>query len=108
MVEEYLVSGRVQLPIFSARDWLVHRRLITYGSFVRFSHSVFALPLCAAGALLAVHRNGEWGVATLMPRIVGSSSQVAARIAAMGFNRLVDALIHAQNPRTAARELPRG
>jgi 4-hydroxybenzoate polyprenyltransferase len=33
---------------------------------------------------------------------------VAARSAAMGFNRLVDARIDAVNPRTAMRELPRG
>ncbi len=33
---------------------------------------------------------------------------VAARSAAMGFNRLVDARYDALNPRTAMRELPRG
>jgi 4-hydroxybenzoate polyprenyltransferase len=33
---------------------------------------------------------------------------VMARSAAMGFNRLVDARLDALNPRTAARELPRG
>jgi 4-hydroxybenzoate polyprenyltransferase len=35
-------------------------------------------------------------------------AMVAARSAAMGFNRLVDARFDALNPRTAARELPRG
>src|SRR4051794_41595925 len=33
---------------------------------------------------------------------------VAARSAAMGFNRLVDARLDALNPRTAMREIPRG
>jgi 4-hydroxybenzoate polyprenyltransferase len=33
---------------------------------------------------------------------------VAARSAAMGFNRLVDAAYDARNPRTAMREIPRG
>ena len=33
---------------------------------------------------------------------------VAARSAAMGFNRLVDARLDALNPRTSMRELPRG
>src|SRR5579864_6064062 len=33
---------------------------------------------------------------------------VAARSAAMGFNRLVDARLDALNPRTANREIPRG
>jgi len=35
-------------------------------------------------------------------------AMVAARSAAMGFNRLVDRAIDARNPRTAGRELPRG
>ena len=35
-------------------------------------------------------------------------AMVAARSAAMGFNRLADAKIDALNPRTANRELPRG
>src|SRR5438445_901060 len=35
-------------------------------------------------------------------------AMVAARSAAMGFNRLVDARLDALNPRTAGRELPRG
>ncbi len=85
-------------------------RLATYTSFVRFSHSVFALPFALTGALLAVHsRPGEWTVATIAERvawIVGA--MVAARSAAMGFNRLADAGYDALNPRTAARELPRG
>jgi 4-hydroxybenzoate polyprenyltransferase len=84
------------------------KRLRTYGSFVRFSHSVFALPFALAGALLAVHEMGRY------PRplfaIVGwiLLAMVAARSAAMGFNRLVDARLDALNPRTANRELPRG
>jgi hypothetical protein len=35
-------------------------------------------------------------------------AMVAARSAAMGFNRLVDAAFDARNPRTAMREIPRG
>jgi 4-hydroxybenzoate polyprenyltransferase len=35
-------------------------------------------------------------------------AMVAARSAAMGFNRLVDQAIDARNPRTASRELPQG
>ena len=79
-------------------------RLETYASFVRFSHSVFALPFALTGALLASRlvplswtRSG-WIVACM----------VAARSAAMGFNRLVDAAYDARNPRTAMREIPRG
>lgn len=80
------------------------KRLLTYLSFVRFSHSVFALPFALTGALLAWRtqpfswRQVVWIVACM----------VAARSAGMGFNRLVDARFDALNPRTAMRELPRG
>jgi 4-hydroxybenzoate polyprenyltransferase len=79
-------------------------RLKTYLSFVRFSHSVFALPFALTGALLASRqhpvtwRHLVWIVACM----------VTARSAAMGFNRLVDARYDATNPRTASRELPSG
>lgn len=83
------------------------KRLAVYLSFVRFSHSVFALPFALAGALLAAqHVPGShigWG--TISWILV---AMVAARSAAMGFNRLVDARFDALNPRTANRELPRG
>jgi 4-hydroxybenzoate polyprenyltransferase len=80
------------------------KRSVVYLSFVRFSHSVFALPFALAGALLAAqHTAVTW-------RAVGwiLVAMVAARSAAMGFNRLVDARFDALNPRTAGRELPRG
>lgn len=78
--------------------------LTTYLSFVRFSHSVFALPFALTGALLAwrTHPFSWWQVAWV------GVCMVSARSAAMGFNRLVDARFDAQNPRTAMRELPRG
>jgi 4-hydroxybenzoate polyprenyltransferase len=80
------------------------KRLVIYLSFVRFSHSVFALPFALAGALLAAqHVSVTWG--TIGWILV---AMVAARSAAMGFNRLADARLDALNPRTANRELPRG
>jgi len=80
------------------------RRLSVYLSFVRFSHSVFALPFALAGALLAArHTPITWPIVGWI-----LVAMVAARSAAMGFNRLVDARWDALNPRTAARELPRG
>lgn len=79
-------------------------RLQTYLSFVRFSHSVFALPFAMAGALLASrHVPITWAVVGWI-----LVAMVAARSAAMGFNRLVDARFDALNPRTASREIPRG
>ena len=79
-------------------------RLRTYLSFVRFSHSVFALPFALAGALLASRQQViTW---PMLGWIL--VAMVAARSAAMGFNRLVDARFDALNPRTANREIPRG
>jgi 4-hydroxybenzoate polyprenyltransferase len=78
--------------------------LTTYFSFVRFSHSVFALPFALTGALLA-WRDHPFSWAQIAWIIV---CMVSARSAAMGFNRLVDARHDALNPRTAMRELPRG
>src|SRR5215212_4699107 len=80
------------------------KRVAVYASFVRFSHSVFALPFALAGALLAAqHTPLTW---TTVAWIL--VAMVSARSAAMGFNRLADARMDALNPRTANRELPRG
>jgi 4-hydroxybenzoate polyprenyltransferase len=79
-------------------------RLATYLSFVRFSHSVFALPFALTGALLA-WRTHPFSWAQIGWIVV---CMVSARSAAMGFNRVVDARFDALNPRTAMRELPRG
>ena len=84
-------------------------RLTTYASFVRFSHSVFALPFALTGALLALLRTGDWSPANEGWRLLWIVlAMVAARSAAMGFNRLADAHYDALNPRTASREIPRG
>jgi len=79
-------------------------RLATYFSFVRFSHSVFALPFALTGALLA-WRTEPFSWAQVGWIVV---CMVSARSAAMGFNRAVDARFDALNPRTAMREIPRG
>ena len=84
-------------------------RFAIYSSFVRFSHSVFALPFALTGALLAVHRGGDRALDGIGRRLFWIViAMVAARSAAMGFNRLVDADYDAANPRTAGREIPRG
>ena len=79
-------------------------RVLTYLSFVRFSHSVFALPFALTGALLA-WREQPFSWSQVLWIIV---CMVSARSAAMGFNRLADARFDAANPRTSMRELPRG
>lgn len=79
-------------------------RLQVYLSFVRFSHSLFALPFALVGAVLAGRSVPlTWTrVAWIVVAMVG------ARSSAMAFNRIVDARYDALNPRTAQRELPRG
>ena len=79
-------------------------KLVTYLSFVRFSHTVFALPFALTGAVLA-WRVEPFSWAQVVWIVI---CMVSARSAAMGFNRLVDARIDGLNPRTSMRELPRG
>ncbi len=79
-------------------------RVVTYASFVRFSHSVFALPFALTGAMFA-GRETPLTAGRVVWIVV---AMVAARSAAMGFNRLVDARFDGLNPRTASRELPAG
>jgi 4-hydroxybenzoate polyprenyltransferase len=89
-------------------------RLQTYLELVRFSHTIFALPFAVMAALVAIRFGGDghWSLAdpwSLAKPLLGIlTCMVAARTAAMAFNRLVDRAIDADNPRTAARHLPRG
>jgi 4-hydroxybenzoate polyprenyltransferase len=79
-------------------------RFVRYVNFVKLPHTVFALPFALVGATLASYEAPvSWRA---MAWIVVAFT--AARFAAMGFNRIVDREIDARNPRTAARELPRG
>jgi 4-hydroxybenzoate polyprenyltransferase len=75
---------------------------------IKFEHSVFALPFALTGALLAWQDAGfpRHGLARKFLWIV--VAMVAARSAAMAFNRLLDADIDARNPRTRMRHLPAG
>jgi 4-hydroxybenzoate polyprenyltransferase len=89
-------------------------RLRTYLELVRFSHTVFALPFAIMAALIAASRGVDPGLVSagpagwLKPAAGILLCMVAARTAAMAFNRLVDRTLDAANPRTATRHLPRG
>lgn len=72
-------------------------------ALVRFEHSLFALPFALASAWLAARGLPEPRVLALV--VVCA---LAARTAAMAFNRWLDRRIDAENPRTSTRELPRG
>ena len=82
----------------------ITKRIATWGSLVKFSHSVFALPF-ALIMVVEIARYHPISLATVMLLLV---CIVAARTAAMGFNRIVDRNIDRANPRTAAREIPSG
>ena len=77
-----------------------------WGSFVRFSHTVFALPFALAAMLVAARANRGWpGWKTFGLILV---AMVGARTCAMAFNRIVDRKFDALNPRTKNRHLPAG
>lgn len=75
----------------------------TFVSFVRFEHTVFALPLIYAGAILATRSLPPVPLALLI-----LAAAAGARTCAMALNRIIDAKADARNPRTANRELPAG
>lgn len=70
---------------------------------IKFRHTVFALPFALGSAFVAA--GGIPKMSTLGWILV---AMVGARSAAMSFNRIVDAKIDAQNPRTAKRAIPAG
>ena len=87
---------------------LFFNKLRTVLEMIKFEHSVFALPFALTGALLALRESGL--------EIAGAGGKfawiilatVAARSAAMAFNRVADAEIDARNPRTNKRAIPAG
>src|SRR5215469_15295700 len=77
-----------------------------WGSFVRFSHTVFALPFALAAMLVAARDNRGWPGWRIFGLIL--AAMVCARTCAMAFNRIVDRKFDALNPRTKNRHLPAG
>jgi 4-hydroxybenzoate polyprenyltransferase len=84
-------------PLSSLRKW---------GSFVRFSHTLFALPFALAAMTVAARDNRGWPGWRVFGLIL--AAMVCARTCAMSFNRIVDRKFDALNPRTANRHLPTG
>jgi len=77
-----------------------------WGSFVRFSHTIFALPFALAAMCVAARDNRGWPGWRVFGLIL--AAMVCARTCAMAFNRIVDRKFDAKNPRTANRHLPAG
>src|SRR5215475_11786423 len=77
-----------------------------WGSFVRFSHTIFALPFALAAMAVAARDNRGWPGWKKFGLIL--AAMVCARTCAMAFNRIMDRKFDALNPRTASRHLPTG
>lgn len=90
-------KGSAFSPIAEIRKW---------AGFVRFSHTLFALPFALAAMLVAARANRGWpGWRTFGLVLL---AMVCARTCAMAFNRIVDRKFDALNPRTSGRHLPTG
>ena len=95
------LSNQVDPLVQPATGWQVVR---TWGEMIKFSHSIFALPF----SVLAMFAAARPAFPTLTQALLIVVCMVAARCAAMTFNRIVDAEFDALNPRTTSRALPRG
>lgn len=85
----------MKAAVHSVREW---------GEMVKFSHSVFALPFALLATFLAARPTSPSGLQIALIVVC----MVAARSAAMTFNRIVDARFDAKNPRTLGRSIPAG
>lgn len=78
----------------------------SYFSFVKFAHSIFAMPFALMGFFMALNINQmsfDW-----VKLVYIILAMIFARNAAMGFNRYIDRHIDKDNPRTKNREIPSG
>lgn len=81
----------------------IFHRLRVVLEMIKIEHTLFALPFALLGMMLAA---GGWPAWEKVGWI--AVAMVGARSAAMGWNRLIDRRIDADNPRTATRALPAG
>ena len=81
-------------------------KIKTLLEMIKFSHTIFAFPFALMGVVLAALANGKLpGFGQIFWVCL---AMVGARSGAMGLNRLIDAKIDAENPRTAERHIPAG
>ncbi len=77
-----------------------------WSSFIKLSHTLFALPFALAAMAVAAREDRGWPGWRKFGLIL--AAMVCARTCAMAFNRIVDRKFDALNPRTASRHLPTG
>jgi 4-hydroxybenzoate polyprenyltransferase len=85
---------------------VILRQLYTWGAFVKFSHTIFALPFALASMAVAARDHRGWPGWRVFGMIL--LAMVSARTCAMTFNRIADRHFDQLNPRTANRHLPAG
>jgi 4-hydroxybenzoate polyprenyltransferase len=85
---------------------MIFRQLVAWGSFVKFSHTIFALPFALASMTVAARDNRGWPGWEVFGLVM--LAMVSARTCAMTFNRIADRHFDQLNPRTANRHLPTG
>lgn len=98
------LPGEAPLPAHEGQTFAGESLLVRYANFVKLPHTLFALPFALLGVLAASFEYQVTGRLVVLVVVAFSS----ARWVAMGFNRIADREFDARNPRTAARELPRG
>jgi 4-hydroxybenzoate polyprenyltransferase len=84
----------------------VFDKLRAFMEMIKFSHTVFAFPFALMGATLASLVSST--VPSVMQIVWICVAMVGARSAAMALNRIIDAKIDAENPRTEMRHIPAG
>ncbi len=97
--------------------------LLKWGGFVKFSHTLFAMPFALASMMVASREHyfylagakaalppeaAKYGFPGVKLFVLIIVCMVCARTCAMAFNRIVDRKFDAKNPRTAERHLPAG
>ena len=97
--------------------------ILRWGEFVKFSHTIFAMPFALASMMVASREHYhfledanldipapavKYGFPGFKLFILILLCMVFARTSAMAFNRIVDRHYDAKNPRTANRHLPAG
>src|SRR5579862_4955676 len=79
------------------------RKVSATFEMIKVQHSLFALPWAFVAAFYAAGGMPPWGKLAWV-----LLAMVAARCAAMAFNRAVDSKLDAENPRTRMRAIPAG
>ncbi len=83
---------------------MIREQIKVYGRLIKFSHTIFALPF-ALSAIVLAYREHSLTFWTFFWTLIAI---VAARSAAMGFNRFIDYEYDRLNPRTSNRPLVSG